>query len=109
MLEESIRRIDAFRESHPGHPIVDVQYADLVEDPLTTVAALYSSMGESLDDNTAVAIAAYVEAHPKGRFGTHGYDVAEFGLNGDEVAERFAGYVARYDVPAERPASAVTR
>ena len=30
MLEESIRRIDAFRAAHPEHPIVDVQYDDLV-------------------------------------------------------------------------------
>ena len=29
MLEESVRRIDAFRAAHPEHPIVDVQYADL--------------------------------------------------------------------------------
>ena len=29
MLEESVRRIDAFRAAHPEHPIVDVQYDDL--------------------------------------------------------------------------------
>src|ERR1700730_8764032 len=37
MLEESVRRINAFRDAHPEHPIVDVQYADLVGDPLRAV------------------------------------------------------------------------
>jgi hypothetical protein len=104
MLEESIRRIDAFRTTHPEHPIIDVQYADLVREPLATVGALYSSIGDELDDRAAAAVTAYVDSHPKGKFGVHGYDLAEFGLNSDELAERFDDYFTRYDVPTERPA-----
>jgi len=104
MLEESVRRVDAFRAAHPEHPIVDLQYADLVQQPLETMATLYSSLGLELDRPTEAAIAAYVESHPKGKFGVHGYNLAEFGLVGEELAERFAGYTARYQVPPERPA-----
>jgi hypothetical protein len=104
MLEESIARIDAFRLAHPEHPILDVQYADLVQDPLATVENLYSSLGDDLDEVAAAAMAAYVDANPKGKFGVHGYDLDEFGLDGDELGERFAGYVARYDIPTERAA-----
>jgi hypothetical protein len=102
MLDESIRRIDSFRTSHPEHPIVDVKYADLVREPVATVAALYSSLGDELDDRATLAMSTYVESNPKGKFGAHGYDLAEFGLDGDELTERFADYVARYDVPTER-------
>ena len=101
MLDESIRRVDAFRTSHPEHPIVDVQYADLVREPLATVEALYSSLGDKLEDRAALAMTTYVESNPKGKFGAHGYDLAEFGLNGAALTERFADYVARYDVPTE--------
>jgi hypothetical protein len=101
MLEESVRRIEAFRAAHPEHPIVDVQYADLVRDPLPTVEDLYAACGEDLDAGALEAMAAYVNAHPKTEFGTHGYDLAEFGLDGGELAERFAGYVDRYDVAIE--------
>src|SRR5438270_4223291 len=104
MLEESIDRIDAFRLAHPERPIFDVQYADLVQDPLATVEHLYSSVGEELDVGAREAMATYVSANPKGKFGVHGYDLDEFGLDGDELGERFAGYVARYDVPTERAA-----
>jgi len=104
MLEESIRRVDEFRAAHPEHPVVDMQYADLVTHPVETVAALYSALGLELDDEAAGAMAAYVESHPKGEFGVHGYDLAEFGLVGGELAERFSGYTERYQVPPERAA-----
>jgi hypothetical protein len=101
MLEESVRRIDAFRDAHPEHPIVDVQYADLVTDPAATVASIYRAVGDELDDAGARAVAAYVAAHPRGEFGAHKYDVAQYGLDAAELAERFSAYTDRYDVPRE--------
>jgi hypothetical protein len=101
MLEESVRRIEAFRDAHPEHPIVDVQYADLVADPVATVRSIYAAVGDELDDTAAAAITAYVEAHPRGQFGAHRYDVAEYGLDTGALAERFAGYTDRYAVPVE--------
>jgi len=35
-----------------------------------------------------------VNAHPKGKFGAPGYDLAQFGLDAGELAERFSGYIA---------------
>ena len=103
MLDESIRRIEVFRAAHPEFPIVDVQYADLVTDPIATVTSIYSACGDELDDLGATAIGNYVAAHPKGQFGAHRYDVAEFGLDAGELAERFGAYIDRYDVPRESP------
>ena len=101
MLEESVRRIDAFRDAHPEHPIVDVQYADLVTDPVATVRSIYAAVGDELDDDGAEAVTAYVEAHPRGQFGAHRYDVSEYGLDAGALAERFAAYTDRYGVPSE--------
>ena len=105
MLEESIRRIDAFRAARPELPIVDAQYADLVNDPVGTVARLYRACGDELADDARAAMQAYVDAHPKGQFGEHRYDVGDYGLVASELAERFADYTARYDVPTERLAA----
>lgn len=102
MLEESVTRSDTFRAAHPEHPILDVHYADLVQDPVATVAEIYTACGAELDADARAAITAYVDSHPKGEFGTHGYDLAEFGLDAGEIAERFSGYVGRYDIPIER-------
>jgi hypothetical protein len=101
MLEESIRRVDAFRDAHPEHPIVDIRYDDLVSDPITTVESIYSAFAGSmgLDARARNAMSAYAAAHPKGALGVHDYDLAEFGLDGTALAERFSRYVDRYAVP----------
>jgi hypothetical protein len=105
MLDESVRRIDAFRAAHPEHPIVDVQYAELMRDPVATVASIYdavrTSPADALDDRSRAAMAAYVAAHPKDSLGVHGYDLAEYGLDRGALEERFSGYVERYGVAAE--------
>lgn len=101
MLEESVRRVDDFRRDHPAQPIVDVQYNDLVRDPVATVASLYEALDRPFDEATRRAIRHYLDANPKGVRGRHGYDLESFGLEAEELAERFAGYVDRHDVPRE--------
>ena len=46
-------------------------------------------------------MSALVADRPQGSLGVHHYDLASYGLVEDELRERFAGYVDRYDVPAE--------
>ena len=99
MLETSIERVEAFRSAHPEHPILDVQYVDLVEKPVETVAGMYDFLGDSLADDARAAIEGYVGANRKGRFGEHRYDLAEFGLDETTVSESFGAYTARYQIP----------
>jgi hypothetical protein len=102
MLEMSIERLDAFRAAHPERPILDVQYDDLLRAPVETVASIYEAVGDALTQEARAAITSYVDGKGKGRLGVHRYDLAEFGLDEAEVAERFASYVARYDIPLGR-------
>jgi hypothetical protein len=101
LLATSIDRIEAFRRAHPEREIVDVHYADLVGDPIGTVEKIYTACGRDLDERGRAAVTACVRANPKGRFGTHGYRLEDYGLQADEIRERFADYIARYDVSPE--------
>jgi hypothetical protein len=101
MLEESVDRIEAFRLAHPEHEVIDVHYANLVRDPLRTLETIYASCDKDLDDQARTAVAAYVNANPKGRFGTHGYRLEDFGLDAHALRDRFAAYVECYEIPAE--------
>ena len=103
MLEESVRRIEAFRGAHPEHPIVDVHYADLIADPVGTVSSIYGAVGDVLDPTSREAMTAYADASPKGTFGPHHYDLAGFGLEEGDLSARFSDYVDRYHIPTERP------
>jgi hypothetical protein len=104
LLQESIARIEGFRAAHPGHPICDVLYADLVRDPAATLGTIYRAVGLEVGPSTLDAVAAYVRDHPRGEFGAHRYDLADFGLDADRLRTEFADYTRRYGVPEERQA-----
>jgi hypothetical protein len=74
-----------------------------MRDPIETVAGIYEAAGGSLTEQAAAAMAAHVAQNPRGKYGAHTYDLAEFGVDQAAIRERFAGYVSRYDVPLEAP------
>ena len=89
------------RARRPDHPVLDVAYADLVRTPVDTVAGIYGALGLDAGAGAFDAMTALVAERPRGRFGSHAYDVARFGLDERELRERFAGYTATYDVESE--------
>lgn len=101
MLEDSIDGIDRFERAHPEVEIHHVQYADLARDPLGTMHGVYQAFDDELGGPALAAMTAHVESRPKGRFGKHGYDLAQFGLNAGALNERFAHYIDRYNIPRE--------
>ena len=101
MLARSVTAIDNFRDANPATRIVDVQYRELAADPTATMRRIYSAFGEELAGPALTAMDAHMASHPKGRFGRHGYDPAEFGLEAGAVAEQFRPYVERYGIPLE--------
>jgi hypothetical protein len=104
MLARSVAAVEAFRAANPHVQIVDVHYADLVRDPLATLRRVYGAFGEELDGPALAAMTAHIQSHPQGRFGRHRYDLRAYGLDGGAIAERFRGYVQRYDIPLESAA-----
>jgi hypothetical protein len=101
MLIRSIAKVDEFRDANPGKKIVDVHYADLVSDPIGTMRRVYASFGDELEGQALGAMTAHIESHPKGRFGKHGYNPEEFGLDAATIRDRFRSYIERYDIPLE--------
>jgi hypothetical protein len=96
ILVACTERVDAFRDSHPGVPILDLSYRALIADPMATMEQLYGFLGEPL--TAAEPMRAYLAAHPKGEFGAHRYDVADYGVSAGALRERFAGYLDRYEL-----------
>jgi hypothetical protein len=81
-----------------------VHYADLVRDPIGTLRSVYAAYDAELSGQALAAMTQHVESHPKGKFGRHAYDLAEFGLDAGAIGERFKSYVERYDIPLEQSA-----
>ena len=78
---------NACRARHDQARFFDVYYDDFVADPLGTVESVYGRFGLTLTGAAADAMRA-VQAD--GRPRPHRYDLADFGLTGDQVDERFA-------------------
>lgn len=93
-LELWARGLELFtadRAKHDPARFHDVAYADLVNDPLGTVEAIYRQFGIDLSDDARAAMSALHADSATGRQRpAHRYELADFGLSAEEVDERFA-------------------
>ena len=92
-LELWARGLESFtaaRSRHDPAQFFDVGYDDFAADPLATVAAIYRHFGLTLSGQAAAAMRALTGGSTGGR-PAHRYSLADFGLTGEQVDERFAG------------------
>ncbi|MBW8783755.1 MAG: sulfotransferase [Novosphingobium sp.] len=100
-FEVMIARSEAFRARHGQDAIFDVQYADVMRDPIGTVRSIYGRFDEPFTSEAEAAMKGYLAANPKGKHGRHEYTLEEFGLTRDGVHRKFAEYIERYRIPVK--------
>jgi hypothetical protein len=93
-----IDRFLAFRDRSDPDRFIDIDYRVLAADPLATARGVYDRLGWPWTTQAEQAMVAFVDDNPKGRFGSHHYDLAHFGLDPADVGERFAVYRQRFDL-----------
>ena len=94
-------RVMDFRDKHGEDKIIDVHYADLMRDPITTVRKLYAQLGDEFTPEAEAGIQAWVDDNPQDKFGRHEYKLAQFGLSKEALEPLFERYLSRYDVEPE--------
>ncbi len=94
----------AARDARPerAKQFLDLQYAEIVSDPLGCVRRVYAHFGLRLTDAAEARMRAHLAAHPRDAHGAHRYTLAGFGLEAERVDAEFASYVARFGIPRER-------
>ena len=97
----AVERVMAWRDQHGDDRIVDLPYEELVADPVAAVRRVYRAVGDELSEPAAAAMADHVAHAPKDRFGRHDYSLDDLGLDPAVLAERFAAYIDRYDIPPD--------
>ena len=90
-----------FRDRHGEDRIIDVQYADLVGDPMGTMRRLYTALGDELTPAAEAGIQGWVDDNPQNKFGKHGYKLDQYGLSKEKLEPLYERYLARYDVELE--------
>jgi len=87
----------AVREQLDPARFIDVDYDALVKDNLVAAESVYRHF-EMPFDAAREAMEGYSRSHPKDKHGKHEYDLASFGLTREQVRERFAAYVGRFEL-----------
>ena len=87
-----LERFNAVRATQNPAQFCDVDYFDLIREPIRTVENIYAHFGIEMTDDARAAIGRTDEESKQGpRAPKHTYSLADYGLTEDQVKERFAG------------------
>jgi hypothetical protein len=106
ILRRLAKRVDAAlvaRELLPPARFRDVQYQELLRDPLSTMEQLYAGCGLPLTAEARRRMSAFLAANPQHKRGVHRYQAADFGLDDAQLDRAFAAYRERFAVQPETP------
>ena len=102
-LAERIERSLRFRDQHPelAGRFLDINYTELVADPLAAVQRIYRHLDRSLTPPVMQRMRQLTAA--RSRYCRRNVSLAELGLNVSAAASRFQGYSRRFGVPCRQP------
>ena len=87
-----LERFNSVRAMQNPAQFCDVQYVDLIRDPVGTVEEIYARFGIEMTDAARTAIKDTDDQSKQGpRAPKHSYSLADYGLTEDQVKERFRG------------------
>jgi len=87
-----LQRFNAARREHDPAQFYDVDYFDLIRDPIRTVEDIYSHFGIEMTEDARAAIQRTDDESKQGpRAPKHTYSLADYGLTEEQVKERFKG------------------
>ncbi len=98
------RMLHACAEDHdvlPDAQTIDVHFDEFMADDMKMVGRVYELAGQPMDDRAREAMAAFMAAHPRGKYGAVVYDLAEFGLEPAERREALSFYTERFGITSE--------
>ena len=95
-MSNMVDRAVHFRETHPEleHRWMDVNYLDLVEQPLAVIRSIYKRFGWSIEQGAIDAMEEWRsrQAGQRRRENRHRYDLEDYGLTAEEVNAEFERY-----------------
>ena len=102
----AVSRMQNYRSEHPGLPVCDIYYSDLIADPIGVVKALYKELNLEYSVEFETALQRYITGHPQNK---HTYTLQEFGLDEESTRTMFSDYYKYHqsltdaETPPHRP------
>lgn len=88
------------RNTYPDN-FIDIQYTDIVSDPMNVVEKIYDRFGFTISDASRKAMLAEVHDSPQHQRGRHSYTLEKYGLTQEIIETRFSAYRDAFHVPRE--------
>ncbi len=82
--------------------VYDVNFKDLVKEPVQTVASIYERFGLDASSSLAKHIHRYLQNHPRDEYGIHEYSLERYGLDSQQLYKDYSHYIELFNVPLER-------
>lgn len=91
---DALARNVAARKKLGHKQFIDIDYKDLVADPISCVQRIYKATGSELDETAEGIMRSWLEEQARSRkkISKHEYSLADYGLDEDEVNEIFLEY-----------------
>ena len=86
------------RSQIPENQIFDINFADLVSDPMRQVRLMYSHFGLELTEENQDHMDRFFTESVTNKTPPHKYTLEEFGLTDKQVRERFKEYITEFDL-----------
>ena len=102
VMEYLARKVEASlrqREQIDPARILDLQFNDFIADGVGTVRRIYQHFHLPMSAEVEQRFQRYADAHPMGKHGKHDYRLEEYGLTEQQIRDRFAFYIERFNVP----------
>jgi hypothetical protein len=99
LLHAWLHRAMAVRDALPARSparFIDVHFRQLVADPIATVKQIYDALDMELSEEAQGLMQDYLAQEDKDAYGRHVYSPEQFGLDPQEIRERFSDYVERH-------------
>ena len=96
LWERAIANAMEARAGRDPAQFFDLELETLQADPLAATTRVYEHFGLPLGAEAESAMRAWRDANPPGKHGSHRTDAPEWGLDVDEIRERFSDYWSRF-------------
>lgn len=95
-IERMLTRALASRDARAGAGFFDVDYRELVADPLAVMARLCAELELPWSDEIRAKLASWLADNRQHKHGVHRYAAEDFGLTADGIAEQYSAYRERF-------------
>ena len=69
------------------------EYKEFMKDPFLIIKQIYEHIAEDLDEETMIKMDNYLNSHPQHSSGYHSYNLREYNLTEDMIADACKTYI----------------